>query len=182
MAQHLLEWWRRGAMCGLCLLATACEVKPGRVEGRSDGSPGQSAQPGVLEQGKSFPSGPEVTLEKIQDAGPDVVEVYLSKKDGFHVGASRPALRIGSQLFVLSRHPESGDLTTLIFPIPRQVYAAMEDDEPIYFAERESELVLERPTAAQRKAREAVIPPGTWFLGLLKKSWLEEAASREVAK
>lgn len=171
VARTLRRGWRgRGSLFVGAACVVACSQQPTPLEGVSAGAP---QEPGV-EQGRG-PAGVEsvVSIARVQQVGPEEIEVHLAKQDGFHVGASRPALRIGSRLFVLSRHPPNGDLKTLIFSIPSRSLADVADREPMYFARREADLPSAQQWRAGPKAWVADAARGTWFLGQLDRSSIE---------
>lgn len=126
--------------------------------------------------------GSAVRVARIEDSNTDEVSVVLSKDDGFYVGASRPGLRIGSQLFVLSHHPPDGDLRTLIFTIPKRALVDVDENAPMHFASREADLALAGTESLGPRTLQAATGRGLWALGRLDKSRLQAVPESEGAK
>lgn len=61
--------------------------------------------------------------------GADAVELSVRTPNGFPVMDEVPVLRVGDQLFPVSRYPSSGHIHTLIFSVPRESYDVLASGE-----------------------------------------------------
>lgn len=103
------------------------------------------------------------------------VEVEVTSTREFPVRALPPVLRIGEQTFSLSRNPEDGRLDTLIFRVPADRFASLENGAPVevFYA-----LSLETDPGTGR-VTSTVRAPGEegWSFGPLQKSLLDNPRS-----
>lgn len=99
------------------------------------------------------------------------IEFEVSSTKEFPVRALPPVLSIGEQTFSLSRNPEDGRLDTLIFRIPADRFASLENGAPVevFYA-----LSMETDPETGRISS-AVKAPGEegWTFGPLQKSLLD---------
>ncbi len=61
-------------------------------------------------------------IDHVNAASPDRVEVHVKSQTAFKVGGALWELRVGQDIFSVSRFPSSGETTELIFSLPRDGY------------------------------------------------------------
>jgi hypothetical protein len=91
------------------------------------------------------------------------VEITVTSSEPFPVRALPPVLMIGDARFARSRYPDDGSLDTLVFVIPIDDFALLNDGDPIRVGYGLSPAAEAKgPTAGQ-----------AWDLGRLDKSRLQ---------
>jgi hypothetical protein len=91
------------------------------------------------------------------------VEITVTSSEPFPVRALPPVLMIGDARFARSRHPDDGSLGTLIFVIPIEDFALLNDGDPIRVGYGLSPAAEAKGAAAGQE----------WDLGRLDKSGLQ---------
>ena len=95
-----------------------------------------------------------------------VYEIEIVNDEPFYMGALPYELKIGEQRFHRSRHPESGDLTTIIFEVDRTVIQALGNDKDIQLGYgRVITQIPEERDNLKLGAKSQSRPSRQWFLG-----------------
>lgn len=104
------------------------------------------------------------------------VELTVTNSDEFYVGALPFVLKIGDKTFSKSRHPDNGDIHTLIFLIPSEVFAQLEESAAVDLGYGRVEVVAassSSSTALSKPSFPSEAGKRQWSLGGLNKQQLE---------